>query len=154
MAHNGHIALYGVFEIVIGLWALFFIFAVSYGEGIVVALLKSAGGGRSAGIALRAVLAALLLFPPVALMGATLPLLAKFVNQSARIQGLRIGALYTLNTLGAVAGCLVTGFVLISRFGYTRTTLIGAAANIAVGVLALALARFILPAAPISVVRV
>jgi spermidine synthase len=68
------------------------------------------------------------------------PPLARFVTTDARVRGLRIGALYTLNTLGAVAGCFLTGFVFIERFGYLRTTLIGAAANLGIGLLALAVA--------------
>jgi len=133
--------LYALFEIIIGLWALFFLLAVSHGEGLVVFLLKAFDFSRAAGIALRAIMASLLLFVPVALMGATLPLLAKFVTWETQIRGMRIGALYAINTLGAVAGCFLTGFVLIAQFGYTQTTLIGAAANVLVGVLALLLAR-------------
>ena len=130
---------YGVFEIIIGAWALLFIASITYGESAVVAVLKALGGGRGIGILLRAAMAALLLFVPVALMGATLPLLAKYVNREARVRGIKIGALYTVNTLGAVTGCFLTGFVLLPQFGYTRATLIGAAANTLIGVLAICL---------------
>lgn len=133
--------LYGFFEMLIGLWAVLFIAGINYGEGGVVFLLKAFGFSHGMGILLRGVLAALFLFVPVSLMGATLPLLAKFVNREAQIHGLRIGFLYTLNTLGAVAGCFTTGFVLIEHFGYTQTTLIGAAANGVIGLLAVALAQ-------------
>ena len=132
---------YGVFEIVIGVWALGFILTVSYGEGAVVAILKAFSFSRGVGIGLRAVMAALLLFVPVALMGATLPLLAKFVNARGRVHGFRIGTLYSVNTFGAVTGCFLTGFVLIQALGYFYTTLVGAAANIGIGVLALLLSR-------------
>ena len=132
---------YGVFEIVIGVWALAFILTVSYGEGAVVAILKAFAFSRGVGIGLRAVMAGLLLFVPVALMGATLPLLAKFVNTRGRVHGFRIGTLYSVNTFGAVTGCFLTGFVLIQALGYFYTTLVGAAANIGIGVLALLLSR-------------
>lgn len=131
--------LYGSFEILIGLWALFFILSIAYGEGVVVAILKVFHFSRGTGLLLRAVLALALLFVPVLLMGATLPLLAKFVNREAQVRGLRIGALYTLNTFGAVAGCFLTGFVLLAQFGYMCTTLLGAAANLAIGALAVLL---------------
>lgn len=133
--------LYGVFEIIVGAWAVLFILAVGYGEGVVVQLLQAFDFSRGVGILLRGLLAAALLFVPVFLMGATLPLLAKFVNTAAKVRGLRVGALYTLNTFGAVAGCFVTGFFLIQHFGYTQTTLIGAAANVLIGVLAIAMMR-------------
>lgn len=132
---------YGVFECIIGVWALFFIASILYGEGLVVALLKEFQFSRAMGVGLRALLALVLLFVPVCLMGATLPLLARFVTRESAVRGMPIGALYTLNTLGAVAGCFVTGFFLIARFGYTQTTLIGAVANIAVGVAAWAVSR-------------
>jgi len=126
--------LYGCFEV-----AVLFIFCVAQGEGVVVWALKSFGFSRGLGIVLRGLMAFVLLFVPVALMGATLPLLAKFVNREAWVQGMRIGALYTLNTFGAVAGCFVTGFFLLAKLGYMRTTLIGALANVIIGVLAIAL---------------
>ena len=132
--------LYGFFEIGIGIWALLFILLIDRGEGVVVSLLQAFQAGRAGAVALRAVLSLAFLIVPVTLMGATLPLLARFVTAQAQVRGARIGALYTVNTLGAVCGCAVTGFYLLAEQGYTRTTLVGAAANVAVGVLALVLA--------------
>ncbi len=133
---------YGVFECIIGVWAVFFIAAVTYGEGAVVGLLKAFQFSHGMGVGLRGLLALVLLFVPVTLMGATLPLLAKFVSREAQVRGMRVGALYTLNTLGAVTGCFIAGFFLIANFGYSRTTLIGAAANVIVGVVAWAVSRW------------
>lgn len=127
---------YAIFECIVGLWALFFLGAVTYGEGAVVALLKAFQFSHGMGVGLRALLALLLLFVPVTLMGATLPLLARFVSREAQVRGMRVGALYTLNTLGAVVGCFTAGFFFISHFGYSRTTLIGAVANVLVGMIA------------------
>lgn len=137
--------LYGLFEILIGLWAIGFLGALLYGEALLAGWLAAVHGSRALGLALRAILAALLILPPVFLMGATLPLLAKFVNRSRGVHGLRIGTLYTLNTAGAILGCFVTGFFLIAHFGYFYTTLIGAAANILVGLGALYFGRSPLP---------
>lgn len=131
---------YGLIEIGIAAWAVFFLAAIALGEGLVVAILRAAGGARGAGVALRALLVGALLLPPVFLMGATLPLLAKEVERSARSLGRRTGILYGVNTLGAVAGCFVTGFYLVAALGYTRAILLGAALNLAAGVVALALA--------------
>ena len=130
---------YGVMEIIIGLWALFFIFAIDIGETALVALLQTVGHSRVLGIVTRALLAAALLVVPVTLMGATLPLLARFVTTGGQVRGRPIGLLYSMNTVGAVLGCAVTGFVLLATYGYTRTTLIGAVLNVGVGILAIAL---------------
>ncbi len=137
--HPRPLRLYAVFELIVGVWAVLFILLVAYGEDAVVALLRAFDFSRGAGIALRGLMALVLLFPPVLLMGATLPLLARFVNVEARVRGQRIGALYAMNTFGAVAGCFTTGFFLLAALGYTRTTLLGAAVNAAIGFAALAM---------------
>ena len=139
---------FGVAEIIIGLWAIAFILVVGYGESLIVGILRAFELDRAMGIGLRALLATALLIVPVTLMGATLPLLAKFVTREVNFRGLRIGSLYSLNTFGAVAGCALTGFVLLAALGYTRTTLVGAAGDILVGLGALALASRFEPAPP------
>jgi len=133
--------LYGLIEIFVGIWALVFVFFIGAGEAIVVDLLRWAGPSRALSVAMRGLMAGAFLVVPAALMGATLPLLARFVTVHGNISASRIGALYSINTLGAVMGCAVTGFVLLAQFGYMRTTLIGAALNVAVGIFALAISR-------------
>jgi spermidine synthase len=78
---------------------------------------------------------------PTTLMGATLPMLARYaVAEDAQI-GRRIGLLYAMNTAGAVAGALVTAFVLLPELGLQHTVWVGALFNGIVFLLALALAR-------------
>ncbi len=138
--------LYGLFEVIIAFWAVGFIALIGSGEGVVVSLLQHFGGDRGSGVVLRALLALAFLIVPVSLMGATLPLLSRHAVQRLSAPGRRIGALYSVNTFGAVTGCMLAGFVLIPALGYTRATWLGAALNLAVGVLALWLGRAKLPA--------
>lgn len=133
---------YGFFEVLIGVWAVAFLFCLNAGEAALADVLLAAHGAPALGIALRGTLAVALLFVPVFLMGATLPLLVRAVHREQHLLGVRLGALYSVNTLGAVAGCALTGFVLIPQFGYLRTTLAGAAANGLIGFLAIALAQW------------
>jgi spermidine synthase len=78
---------------------------------------------------------------PTTLMGATLPVLARYaVAEEAQI-GRRIGLLYAMNTAGAVAGALLTAFLLLPELGLMRTIWAGAALNAIVFLLAVALAR-------------
>ncbi len=85
----------------------------------------------------KAVLAFLLIFIPTTLMGATLPIISKYyVTDNARL-GTQIGILYGINTLGAVVGCLLTGFLLISVLGVLQTVLLTAVVNLFVGVSAI-----------------
>ena len=78
---------------------------------------------------------------PTTLMGATLPVLARYaVAEEAQI-GRRIGLLYAMNTAGAVGGALLTAFLLLPELGLTRTIWVAAALNALVFLLAVALAR-------------
>ena len=54
---------------------------------------------------------------PAAMLGAVLPLLIRALSGQATALGARVGQLLTWNTLGAVAGVLVTGFVLMPSIG-------------------------------------
>jgi spermidine synthase len=78
---------------------------------------------------------------PTTMMGATLPLLARHaVHEDSQI-GRRIGMLYAINTAGAVAGALVTAFLLLPAAGLRATVITAAVLNIVVFLLAAALAR-------------
>jgi spermidine synthase len=78
---------------------------------------------------------------PTTLMGATLPLLARFAVADESQIAPRIGALYAMNTLGAVGGALVTAFALLPEFGLSRTLWFAAACNAAAFILAMMLVR-------------
>ena len=54
---------------------------------------------------------------PAACIGAVLPLMMRMVSRAGAPLGARIGALLTWNTLGAVAGTLITGFGLMPWLG-------------------------------------
>ncbi|HXK25510.1 MAG TPA: fused MFS/spermidine synthase [Myxococcota bacterium] len=90
---------------------------------------------------LRALLAAGVLVVPTALMGGTFPILVRLFALVRGELGRVAGVLYFVNTLGALAGCLAAGFVLISRVGLTRTTWIAAGTNFAVAAIAAYLGR-------------
>ncbi len=75
----------------------------------------------------RFALAALMLAPAAICMGATLPAMAAAVARDNRSAGSSIGLLYAFNTLGAVAGTIAAGFVLVPAFGLANTMRIAAA---------------------------
>ena len=74
------------------------------------------------------------LLVPTVLMGATLPVLSR--ADLVRASGARLGTLYAVNTTGALAGALATGYVLIGGIGIQRTFLLAAALNVAVAAIA------------------
>ncbi len=78
-----------------------------------------------------------LLIVPTTLLGATVPFMNRGVVARDAHIGSRIATLYAANTLGAVAGVLVSGFYLIEHIGLTHTAQLAAALSILVGLLAL-----------------
>ena len=78
----------------------------------------------------RFVLAFGLLCVPTSLMGATLPVLSRFMVRNQATLGFRVGTLYALNTGGAVIGCFAAGYVLLGQVGLARTIWIGAGLNL------------------------
>lgn len=92
------------------------------------------------GIALRAFIAGVMLLPPTALMGATLPAIARLYSDGQ--DGLTsLALLYGSNTVGAVAGCLLTGFWILPNWDVIVASGIAAALNFAIGAVAFWLAR-------------
>ena len=78
---------------------------------------------------------------PTSFMGATLPLLTKYVVKSKDQIGPRVGLLYATNTLGAVAGTVVAGFILLPALGLNGTVWVGVGVNLVVFVVAAMLAK-------------
>jgi len=85
---------------------------------------------------------------PTTLMGATLPILARHAVSDESQIGRRIGLLYALNTAGAVAGALLTAFLLLPELGLQHSVWVGGALNAAVFLLAMALSQRVPHAKP------
>ncbi len=107
---------YGLLEIGIGLFAIAF-----------ESLLGLVGGSMAGACAL--------LLVPTALMGGTLPVLARAAAHTTERGTLALGSLYGTNTLGAVAGALLTSLCFLEWWGLRGTVLAAAAANVATGLL-------------------
>ena len=98
-------------------------------------LYASTGGG----LAFRAAVAAICLLPPTALMGATLPAVARWVETTP--DGISwLGFFYGGNLAGAVAGTLAAGFVLLRVYDMAVATSVAAAINVTVAAVAMRVA--------------
>jgi spermidine synthase len=93
-------------------------------------VMPQAGAGI---IAIRFILAILILIVPTTLMGGTLPIISRYFVERLGILGHEIGKLYAINTLGATLGCFAAGFILIRSLGETDTVAIAVGINLAVG---------------------
>jgi len=125
---------YGVMELGIAICALF----VPFGIRLVQSLYLSIAGGLDAppetmplGAGLFHLVGAFfVLVPCTALMGATLPLIGSWsIGDKAHRIFSRMSLLYSLNTFGAVVGCLYTQLFAIEHFGIRATNWSAVAMN-------------------------
>ena len=99
---------------------------------------NGAGGFLFSSIRLASCLT--LMFAPALALGATFPIAARWFVRSGEA-GRGGGALYSANTVGAAAGALAAGFVLIPAIGVRATTFVGMAAGGVAASAALAVLR-------------
>ena len=118
---------YAFLELGMALCSILVLFAIPYIDRVYFA----AVGYGLPGTLLRAFICAVCLLPPTALMGASLPVLARWIESSPR--GVSWwGLLYSANTAGAVFGCLCAGFYLLRIYNVATATYVAAAINLLV----------------------
>lgn len=132
---------YGMLEVAIGVYA--FGFTVLYGlaDKVFVRVGSSLLAHSTLLLTLKALLSIALLLGPTVLMGGTLPLLASWLNSNLPDAGRRCALFYAVNSLGAVLGAGLAGFYLVSGLGLLATLQVTALLNVAIGGVAIALAR-------------
>ena len=140
--------LYGLLEVGIGIYAVFLPGLLSLTQGAYAELARQLSTSFYVFSLIRFLICFLLILLPTTLMGATLPVLIRFMVEARERVGKDIGYLYAINTIGATLGCLVTGFFLIESLGISRTHTLAVVLNLVVGAVALAMHRFQKAAAP------
>ena len=124
------LVVYAVAEIGVAVFALVSPALLGNIDTAYVAVYRSLGNQPALFAAGRALLAALFLGPPTLLMGGTLPLMLRGVTRSLERVGRSTAAFYGVNTLGAVLGTFVAGFVSIRLIGLHGTLALAAGANL------------------------
>ncbi|SHJ09664.1 spermidine synthase [Malonomonas rubra DSM 5091] len=118
---------YAAFELAIGVWAILLVFILPSATPAISSLI-----GISPAPLWHWSLAFgypfLLLLPATAAMGGTLPAMDRFFTRLQ--QGERVAGLYSVNTLGAMAGTFLVTFWLLPAMGMTSTSLLLALLNI------------------------
>jgi len=121
---------YGVLEGLVGGLAVIIAFAIPWLVPVL-KVGKSALGPHPVLFDLyRFTVSAAVLLAPTTLMGATFPILLRGVLRSRERFGFTAGYLYASNTLGAVTGSLVSGFILIPATGLRAATFTAAGVNL------------------------
>ncbi|MFA6543834.1 MAG: fused MFS/spermidine synthase [Limisphaerales bacterium] len=135
------LAIYGRLELAIGFYAFVFHLLYQAADKFFVSagapLLEQPLGL----LALKAGLSVGLLLGPTILMGGTLPLIAAWLNRRGTDAGRLSARFYSVNSLGAVCGAWLAGFVLVQAMGMTASLQLTAMVNVAIGLAALGLAH-------------
>lgn len=129
---------YAVLEGVVAVTGLTVTYLLPHVGGVLVPLARTTGDTGALVNLLRFLFAFALMAVPTTAMGATLPLLVAASCEHGDRFGIALGRLYGWNTIGAVAGALVSEVVLIGRFGISGSAWIAALLNVGAALLAIA----------------
>ncbi len=133
--------IYAGLELLVAFSALAATFIMAGLPELIAPLLPEGGtAGAAAAVPLiRLLVSGAVLLIPTLLMGATLPLLVSHLSESVEDSGGKISRLYALNTLGAVLGVLVSGYILIGHVGEKGTAILAALLNLLIAARIMAL---------------
>jgi spermidine synthase len=130
------VVLYASIELLIGATGILSLAGLSGVSWLYVKFYPSVVGFGWLLLGLRFLGAVAVLFVPTFLMGGTLPVLARHIARDSAELGDCVSQLYWVNTLGAVVGTLVSGFVLLPAFGLRGTIATAVVLNIVSGLVA------------------
>jgi spermidine synthase len=134
-------ALYAWIEFLVAATGAFSLAGLAGVRFLYVATYPSVSGLQPLLLGLRFFGATVVLFIPTFLMGGTLPILVRGVTRNSAELGTRVSQLYWVNTLGAGAGTLISGFVLLPALGLRGTVASAVILNILAGLIAIRVAK-------------
>ncbi len=123
---------YASLELLIGIWAVVLVFLIPPGN-FLAARLMGVSPAPLRHWAVAFLIPFFLLLPATMAMGATLPAAERLFSR-LRQDGWSVGGLYAANTLGAVAGTMLTTFIVAPALGFKATLYSLAALNLLCGV--------------------
>src|SRR5438105_15687680 len=98
-----------------------------------VRLLHGFGDSFNVFLSLQVFLCGLVMFLPTVLLGLTFPLVARLFTQNLYKVGSGVGSSYAANTLGAILGSFVGGFILIPTIGVQNSITFAVIVNLIIG---------------------
>ncbi len=129
---GGRLRLYALLELLVTISALSLPWALTQADGVYRWFYRTYQPSPAHLLSVQVIVSAALLLVPTMLMGSTLPLLGRHVTALQQQAGHLVGRLYTINMLGAAAGCFLAGYFLIRLFGVMGTLYIAAGLNLLV----------------------
>ena len=134
---------YAWLEIGVGLYAALTPWLFTLLQVLYVDLSDVSHIGEMRGHLSRFVIAMLALLIPTFMMGGTLPLLVRGFTRVLPDLGKTTSRLYGINTLGAMSGTVLAGFILLPTIGVTATIFVGVIINLGIAVVVLAILRHV-----------
>lgn len=125
---------YVLLEVGIAAYALLLPWLLRGAEAGYTTLCRAAAPSLSTINATRLLVAFALLILPTSLMGATLPVLSRYVIRNRSRISVNVSWLYGLNTLGALCGAVAAGYLLLPAVGMAQTNFVAVAVNALVAV--------------------
>ncbi len=136
------LVMYGVLEVLVALGVALSPLGFALIQPAFVSLARLVPGSPILLSLLRWLFAMLVVIVPTTAMGATLPLLARLVEERHRTERRRaLGILYAANTLGGAIGAVGSAYLILPQLGLSKTTLAAAATSLLVGLAAIVLGR-------------
>ena len=132
--------LYGLLELGVAAFALVFAGLMEIYPAIYVPLARGRDDDAIYLTAVRLLFATIALIVPTTLMGGTLPVLSRVVSRQPANLRRHLSFLYGVNTLGAVLGAVLAGFVFLRLYAVSTTLAIAVATSVLVGIVS-----FLLP---------
>ncbi|MBI1912895.1 MAG: fused MFS/spermidine synthase [Deltaproteobacteria bacterium] len=129
--------LYGIIEVLLGIYCIIspLVFYTVKQIYLSFASFEPQGAHIASFEASQFILSFLALIIPTTLMGGTLPVLVKYLTSSSGKVGYHTAVPYSINTLGAVTGCLLTGFFSMYMLGVKATVYSAGLIDIIIGVI-------------------
>jgi len=124
------IVLYGFLELFIGAYVLLVPFLMRAASMAYVAIGLSADVRNPSHTAVQFIFAVVILLPPTAAMGGTLPVLIKALVRDHAMAETKVARLYGVNTLGAALGTLATNYLLLRFMGLGYLLVVGSLVNV------------------------
>jgi spermidine synthase len=131
------VRLLGLTQLGVAAGAVLFLVGYLAAPYILIGLLKALSYTFPAVLTTQFLLCAALMILSTVCMGAAMPVASQIYSNKLTVLGRSVGNVYSVNTLGAIAGSLAAGFVLVPLLGTERAILAGLFVNSAMAALLL-----------------
>jgi len=133
---------YAIVELWIGVWGISVPLLLGGMERIYVIYCQTFEPVSLLAQSFRFIMAIGVILPATIGMGATIPIMSRLIHElGEKGLGKSVGFAYGVNTVGAVGGCLLAGFLLVPTLGVLRSLVAASALNAAVVIGSFILAR-------------